>query len=280
MITRTCASLVLCLGVAGVAGGQVPPKALLAGKQADFSQARSLPYQLSNRTIFENVIVDSQHLAMVVDWKKGKLEPVDLYSLKTVQIPTWNGIWNGIVPVATDPPDDAEPAGASGLPLPGTDWSALYVAHDGADMYFRLDLDAYPAARCTFTVNFQQYQNQVVTPGDYQVETILTDTGWSTMVWALSGPEYGNVYQSAYAAEAGYKYIQWKVPIEKLLYQPNIPSPLSPPSTPGRQGISNRFLTVLVYGEPDSGAPGRRDGGPSPRNSPMIINFPVPQPAP
>src|SRR3990172_12989645 len=101
MSTRICLSLALCLTVASVAIGQLPTKASLAGKAVDFSQARSLPYQLSGRTIFENVIIDNQHFALVVDWKKGKLEPVDLCPLTTVQIPEWNSSWTGITEVLT-----------------------------------------------------------------------------------------------------------------------------------------------------------------------------------
>ena len=282
MSTRICLSLILCLAVTSVAIGQLPPKAELAGKAADFSQARSLPYQLSGRTIFENVIIDNQHFAMVVDWKKGKLEPVALYPLTTVEIPTYNENWVGIPKVVTDPLGDASPAGEGLPPLPGTDFTALYMASDGTYMYFKLDLDAYPAAGCSYTVSFEQYLNQTNTPGDLGAETIFQDGVWITMVWGHSGIESANVYGKwdDQDVKAGANYLQFRVPIEKLRYANNTPYPFSPSYSRGPQGIENRFITVTIWGEPNSEAPGMRDNGPQPPYRPMIINFWPPQSTP
>jgi hypothetical protein len=236
---------------------------------ADFSQARSLPYQLSGRTLFENVIIDNQHYAIVVDWKKGKLEPVAMYPLTTVQIPVWGGSWTGISPVITDPPNDASPVGEN-PPLAGTDFSALYMASDGTYMYFKLDLDDYPAAQCTYTVEFRQYLNQANTPGDLGAETIKQQKPdlswiWNTMVWGSTGPVSAQSYGlwDDPNVQFGYKYLQFRVPLASLHYSNAL----------GLQGIENRFVEVTVWGVEGSEVYGFRDGGPSFPYLPLIINF-------
>ncbi len=269
MINKICASLVLCLAVAGVAVGQLPPKAQLAGKTIDFSQARSLPYQLSNRTIFENVIVDNRHFAMVVDWKNNKLEPVDLYPITTVQIPDWVGGWSGIEALISDPLGDAEPGGP-----PGTDFTAFYMMRDSDAVYFRLDLDGPPPVGFTYSIGLSQYLNQSNTPGDLTAETTCPTPGYrSTMVWGIDGPGFRQVYQASDVSIVIGNSIRWRIPISALRYMPGVPAPYSPPSPLGHQGIENRFLSVTVWGEKGSGAEGFRDGINDPMKSPMIINF-------
>jgi hypothetical protein len=174
-----CPALVLALqGIVLAQGPPVnpgpPASGLLAGKTLDFSAARSLPYLASDQIMFENVIVDGLHYAVLMKWMKATMQPVDLYRITTVQIPNWVAGWSGIEALISDPLGDAEPGGP-----PGTDFTAFYMMRDSDAVYFRLDLDAPPPVGFTYSIGFSQYLNQQNTPGDLTAETnvLPLDTG-------------------------------------------------------------------------------------------------------
>ncbi len=267
---------VLVLALLGIVLAQGPPAnpgppvfGLLAGKTLDFSAARSLPYRTSDQTMFENVIVDGLHYAVLMKWMNARMQPADLYPITTVQIPNWVADWSGIEPLISDPLGDAEPGSPS-----GTDFTALYMMRDSDAVYFRLDLDAPPPVGFTYSIGLSQYLNQQNTPGDLTAETTCPAPGYrSTMVWGMDGPGFRQVYQASDVSEVVGNSIRWRVPISTLRYMPGVPAPSSPPSPLGPQGIENRFLAVTVWGEKGSVAEGFRDGINDPRKSPMIINF-------
>ena len=73
--------------------------------------------------------------------------------------------WAGIAPV-TDPPGDKDP----GVSETGVDIAGVYLARDTENLYVLMRLhDANPIEKCMCVVEFQQFLNQLHTPGDILV---------------------------------------------------------------------------------------------------------------
>ncbi len=270
MFKTSILSIVLGLMVPAAASGQSDPKAFLANKTIDFSQAHALPFQSADMTLFENVVVEGQHYAMTAAWKKSKLEPITLYPLGTVEVAErtiggWSD-WNGIAPAVTDPSGDVDVTAN----FPGSDLANVFLAHDDTYVYFLMTLhDADPRPGTLYVVEFQQYLTQLHTPGDVITMAHYGPDGWVASISAR-GPGMNTYYLSAGVVQVGDKRIGWKLPLAAVQYPPDTPLPYYAPSLLGPQGIGNRFVRAYVH--PNPGENGVADSNDQ-LSRPLIINF-------
>ncbi len=275
LLLFTAAACSMSIGI--VAQQQGDPKAFLATKAVDFSNARSLPYESGSRTLFENVLVGGLHYAMIVDWKKGKLEPSELHLLTTVQIPfrgiTVDGVdedWAGIPAATLDPANDKDATYAA---QPGTDLAAVYLARGSGNIYFRMTFhDAGPSENTMYIVEFQQYLTQLHTPGDLFVIATKSGGGWNVVVHERrAGGDPVKAEGGPAANGAG--FVEWAVPISALQFQPNVPSPYFPPAPLGAQGIENRYVRAYIHPNPVPGQTGPVADSNESLARPLVINF-------
>ena len=247
-----------CALVVGVVfgGGSIGGAAVPVTQNMDFSVARSLPYQTPNQVMFENVISNGQHLALLMKWRGATLQQVQSRRLTTVQIPqipvetiTIDGIdtdWAGIPAVVIDPQGDQAPPYAN---TPGTDIANAYLAHDAGFMYFRMTLNnGGPITNTGYAVEFQQYLYQLHTPGDVTVVCQNLDSGeWGVTVSDRSGYVKADHWEDTGTwAAGGYGWLEWKVPLVDLQNLPNTPLPYFP-AAPVDRGIENRFIRVYIH---------------------------------
>ncbi|MEK7750667.1 MAG: hypothetical protein AAB403_06280 [Planctomycetota bacterium] len=274
MVRKMCKAVTLLFVFTTGAAGQIDPKALLAGKTLDFSQARTLPFGTTDRTFFENVLVEGRHYAIVMAWKNTKLEPDYVQLLATVQIPfrtiAIDGLdndWAGISPVVSDPAGDVNPAAQR----VGTDLANVYMARDASYLYIRMTLhDGNPRQDTLYFVELQQYLTQLSTPGDVMIGAAY-ESGPDWHIWlAARGPGRHRYYNGTDVA-VGTKMLEWKVPISDVQYPPNTPRPYFPPSPPGPQGIEGRFIRSYVHPMPGATTPVADENDRLTR--PLIVNF-------
>jgi hypothetical protein len=242
------------------------------GPTYDFSLSRSLPYQAGDMVLFENVILGNQRYEMIMQWNKaGTFKPVSTKLLRTVQIPyaqiTIDGIdsdWAGIPPVDTDPEGDKASDSAN---IPGSDLKAVYIARDDTYLYFRMTMyDDGPTA-ALYVVEFQQYLNQIHTPGDLYCAASYDGTNKGLHV-AVRGPGgFLTSYPPDYVA-LGLGWLEWKVPITAIQYPDNTPAPYNSPVTPP-PGIENQFIRAYIHPDATSFPSDANDE----LNRPMIIKF-------
>ena len=234
--------------------------------------------------MFENVLIDGQPHAVLMEWKKNMMKPVAVQSLVTAEIPfhtiTIDGSdsdWMGIPSIIEDD------LGDGAAEYDGTDLSSLRLARDNSYIYCLIKLnDGGPRTYPTFhySVEFMQHQYQLHTPGDINVTAKKIEDPlnpyWRVEAWirgvacdpsavVFEGPEY-----VAISTET----IEWKVPISVLTWPPDTPRVSFPPSPLGPQGIENHFVRVYLNGilEPgDDFLP--TDGYGDPPWLPLIVNF-------
>jgi hypothetical protein len=243
----------------------------------DFSQSRSLPYQNSDTVLFENVIVGNERYEMIMTFGKGgKFNPVSSRLLRTVQIPFANIVidgdasdWAGVQPIETDPEGDKGDMFAS---TPGTDLKAVYIARDNTYLYFMMtmyDSGPMPLSDGIYVVEFQQYLNQIHTPGD-----LVCSAGYEGVnKWVAVGDRgpgwFISSYDLTYVA-LGSGWLEWKVPIADMQYPEQTPLPYwSPVPTP--PGIQNQFIRAYIHPFPHPTTPVSDTN--DHLNRPMIINF-------
>ncbi len=267
----------LLIVVAFTAFGEMDPKGFLASKSVDFTRAHALPFESPDQTLFENVIVDGQRYAMVAEWKMNKLEPIGLYPLATLQIPfVGNAIvidgddadWiaAGVQPAVVDPSGDDD----GYLSTPGTDLASLRVARGGGNLHFLMTFhDGNPRQDTMYFVEFQQYITQLHTPGDVMVMAVYEGGAWKVTI-SSRGPATGEYFTGS-AVAAGVNKLEWKVPINKIEYPPNTPSPFfSPlPSTP--QGLNDRYIRTYIHPMLGENSPVADENEWDTR--PLVVNF-------
>ncbi len=242
-------------------------------RSMDFSVARSLPYQTPDQVMFENVIANGQHLALLMKWSAAVLRPVQSRQLTTVQIPERtisidgnDADWAGIPPVVSDPEGDQAPPYAD---VPGTDIANVYLAHDAGFLYFRMTLyNGGPITNTGYFVEFQQYLYQLHTPGDILVWPSDEGGSWGVWVADRTGAERGHYSGSDWLAVAN-GWLEWKVPLADVQNPTNTPGPYFP-AAPVDRGIENRF--VRAYLHPFGTGAGVADANDE-MTRPLIIGF-------
>ncbi len=229
-------------------------------------------------TLFENVLVNGAHFAMVMEWKQNKMEPSYLQPLTTVQIPfatvpSW-AAWEGIPPVVVDPISDVNPDAN----YVGTDLASLHLAHDNTYMYCQMTLhDGDSRTDTLYVVEFQQYLTQLHTPGDVIVMASYDGGAWHATVSAR-GPGMHWYYDATGVVGRTTKKIGWKLPLSVLEYPPDTPLPYYPLSPPHPQGIENRFLRVYIHPIPVPGEISPVADENDSLSRPLIVNFYPPSP--
>ena len=243
----------------------------------DFSEAKSLPYQTSTGVLFENVKIDGVPYAVIMESKRGNLLPIEITPLPTVTIPTVTGDpdWETISPVVVDNSGDER---VEFRQMTGTDLDSVYMARDDTYLYFRMTFHDGPPIAGMFVVEFQQYSNQLHTPGDRYVHA-SSPTGdpsdWRVVVHdrtnapGLNIAEYPDPLQEN--VKVGASSIDWKVPIADMKFPPNTPRPYYAPPGPAKPGIENTFIRAYIHPYPQNANYPSDDNGASTR--PMIINF-------
>ena len=291
MVRKLCLLLLSCAASTPALFAQLelrggPLAAFLARSEIDFSQARSLPHLTQDQLLFENVLIGGNHFSLLTKWSRTSLTPLLLRSLETVKVPyasievpycpignscDYSDDWATVPAVFTDTEGDKDPAASAFA----ADLAALRIARDNHNLYFLMTLyDGYPSRNCLYVVEFQQYLNQLHTPGDM----VMAVSKFGEDPWRVQILDRVTVAEIAAFGEnhigMGVGYLEWKVPISALEYPEGAPYPYYPPPGQERQGIANRFIRVLVHPQPVPGQPfpmGDTDADPLRR--PMIVDF-------
>lgn len=247
---------------------------------ADFSYSRSLPYKSKDVVLFENVIIGNNHYAVIMSWQKNnRFEPVWADKLRTVEIPfrriTIDGIdtdWAGISPIVKDPAGDDNPIYST---VPGTDLANVYMARDDTYLYFMMTMhDGGPLQdpSTIYAVEFQQYLNQLHTPGDLIASvSYIPDAGWAVTL-GVRGP--GGLLALFYPPDyvgIGTGMLEWKVPITSMQFPPTTPYPYFSPVQPS-PGIENQFIRAYIHPGPHPSSSPVSDENDA-LTRPMIVNF-------
>jgi len=259
------------------AAGQIDPKPYLANKKVDFSQARSLPYLTADQVMFENVLVDYQHFALLMGWKRAKFEPIELRRLNTVKIPTAtisiDGVDTdsaGIPPVIVDPAGDADPFFDR---EPGTDMANVYLARDQQNLYILMTMhNGGPTTipDSMYTVELQQYLYQIHTPGDLIIAAHFDlNRHWLVEVMDRGPGQFVAFYPEGHVA-TGDGFVEWAVPLADLQNPSDVPLPYFP-AGPRDRGIENRFIRAYIHPGPHPASPVADINYEMTR--PMIVNF-------
>jgi hypothetical protein len=208
----------------------------------DFSEARSLFED--NYILFENV--QWQGTPWLVYYRVGGMfHEVGREPLTTFQVPSSSitvdgnpADWASIPAVYTDPQHDQQPSDSH----PGTDIKEYKIARDATHIYMAYWFyDADPPADGTmYFTEFQQYLNQMHTPGDTVVCASYSAgaAAWQVSVGHREQPGQGAVYGSTYVG-VGTKFIEYKIPIADVEYDGG--------GELQKHGIETRFLRTYVH---------------------------------
>ncbi len=244
----------------------------------DFSQAKSLPYQTSDQTLFENVRIDGKPNVVVMQASSRGLVPIQRSAINTVTIPfgtiTVDGVrsdWRHIAPVVQDPAADKKSEYGQWL---GTDLANVYLARDDEYLYFLMTLhDGQPVTvpQTLYVVEFQQYLHQIHTPGDLAAYVSYTENhGWTVFVGSRGPGGAVALYLSDHVG-IGLGAIEWKVPIASMQFPANTPYPYAS-VTPPPPGIENQFLRAYIHPGPHPEPPPISDLNDA-LSRPMIVGF-------
>ncbi len=213
-----------------------------ASNALDFSQARSL--SSANRILFENVLWQGTN--WMAYYRVGNtLHAGRMAPLATFQIPnatiTIDGDpveWSSVPAVYTDPQHDQNPPDNHS----GTDVMQYKIARDETNIYMAYWLyDGNPPIDGTmYWTEFQQYLNQMHTPGDTMVMASYSEGAgqWQVSIGHREHQGEGITYGPDHVG-AGSKFIEYKIPIADVEYDGG--------GAFGKTGIETRFLRAYVH---------------------------------